>query len=56
MLEKDDKFCWNEQCQISFEILKTNISSAHVLRGPNWSGLFLFISSQMPQIKLWGLF
>jgi hypothetical protein len=33
LLAKEAEFCWNEQCQISFEILKTKISSAPVLRG-----------------------
>jgi hypothetical protein len=37
LLAKEVEFCWNEQCQISFEILKTKLSSAPVLRGPNWS-------------------
>ena len=37
LLTKDAEFCWNEQCQISFEILKTKLSSAPVLRGPNGS-------------------
>ena len=37
LLTKDAKFCWDEQCQISFEILKTKLSSAPALRGPNWS-------------------
>jgi hypothetical protein len=35
MFTKEDEFCWNEECQISFENLKTKLSSAHVLRGPN---------------------
>jgi hypothetical protein len=37
LLAKDAEFCWDEQCQISFEILKTKLSSAPTLRGPNWS-------------------
>ena len=37
LLKKDAEFCWNEQCQISFESLKTKLSSSPVLRGPNWS-------------------
>jgi hypothetical protein len=31
------EFHWDEQCHIYFEILKKNLSSAHVLRGINWS-------------------
>jgi hypothetical protein len=37
LLEKEAEFHWDEQCQISFEILKKKLSSAPVLRGPNWS-------------------
>jgi hypothetical protein len=37
LLTKDVELCWDEQCQISFEILKTKLSSAPALRGPNWS-------------------
>jgi hypothetical protein len=37
LLAKEVEFHWDEQCQISFEILKKNLSSAPVLRGPNWS-------------------
>jgi hypothetical protein len=36
LLAKEAKFHWDEQCQISFEVLKKNISSAPMLRGPNW--------------------
>jgi hypothetical protein len=37
LLSKEVEFHWDEQCQISFEILRKKLSSAHVLRGPNWS-------------------
>jgi hypothetical protein len=37
LLTKDVEFYWDEQCQISFEILKKKLSSAPALRGPNWS-------------------
>jgi hypothetical protein len=37
LITKYVQFYWDEQCQISFEILKTKISSAPALRGPNWS-------------------
>jgi hypothetical protein len=37
LLMKDVELCWDEKCQISFEILKTKLSSAPTLRGPNWS-------------------
>jgi hypothetical protein len=37
LLEKEVEFHWDEKCDISFENLKKNISSAPVLIGPNWS-------------------
>jgi hypothetical protein len=37
LLAKEAELHWDEQCQISFEILKKKLSSALVLRGPNWS-------------------
>jgi hypothetical protein len=37
LLAKEDEFHQDEQCHIYFEILKKNLSSALVLRGPNWS-------------------
>jgi hypothetical protein len=37
LLSKEDKFNWNNDCQVSFEILKQKLSSTPVLRGPNWS-------------------
>ena len=30
-------FSWNENCQQAFELLKKKLSTAPVLRGPNWS-------------------
>jgi hypothetical protein len=37
LLTKDVEFHWNEQCQISFEILKTKLSRAPSLRVPKGS-------------------
>jgi hypothetical protein len=37
LLAKDVEFHWDPQCQISFEILKQKLSTAPILRGPNWS-------------------
>jgi hypothetical protein len=37
LLAKEAEFHWDEQCHISFEFLKKKVSSALVLRGPNWS-------------------
>ena len=36
LLEKDAKFEWNEDCQRSFEELKTYLTIAPVVRAPNW--------------------
>ena len=35
-LEKDAKFAWNEDCQRSFEELKTYLTTTPVVRAPNW--------------------
>ena len=35
-LEKDAKFAWNEDCQRSFEELKTYLTTTAVVRAPNW--------------------
>eukprot|EP00253_Pinus_taeda_P026994 PITA_26994 len=37
LLTKDVLFNWNENCQQAFELLKNKLSTAPVLRGPNWS-------------------
>jgi len=37
LLAKDTDFFWDSHCQIAFEILKENLSTTPVLRGPNWS-------------------
>eukprot|EP00253_Pinus_taeda_P015001 PITA_15001 len=36
LLTKDCEFKWNPNCQLAFEALKTKISKAPILRGPNW--------------------
>ena len=35
-LEKDAKFAWDEDCQKSFEELKTYLTTTLVVRAPNW--------------------
>jgi hypothetical protein len=35
LLSKEFEFKWDDECQISFEILKQKLSTTHVLRGPN---------------------
>ena len=37
LLTKDVEFCWNDNCQIAFDTLKEKLSTAPILRGPNWS-------------------
>jgi hypothetical protein len=37
LLSKEAEFNWDDECQISFEILKQKLSTTPVLRGPNWS-------------------
>eukprot|EP00253_Pinus_taeda_P025248 PITA_25248 len=36
LLTKDCEFNWGPDCQSTFETLKTRISEAPILRGPNW--------------------
>ena len=36
MLEKDVKFAWVEGCQKSFEELKSHLTTAPIVRAPNW--------------------
>lgn len=37
LLAKDVNFSWNTHCQTAFQVLKERLSTALVLRGPNWS-------------------
>ena len=36
LLEKDAKFVWDEDCQTSFEELKAYLTTAPIMRAPNW--------------------
>ena len=36
LLEKDAKFAWDDECQKSFEELKTYLTTAPIVRAPNW--------------------
>ena len=36
LLEKDAKFVWDEDCQKSFEQLKAYLTTAPIVRAPNW--------------------
>ena len=36
LLEKDAKFSWDEDCQRSFEELKAYLTTAPIVRAPNW--------------------
>jgi hypothetical protein len=37
LLSKEAEFNWDDECQVSFEILKQKLSYTPILRGPNWS-------------------
>ena len=34
---KDAQFVWSEACQKAFDKLKEKLSTAPILRGPNWT-------------------
>ena len=36
LLEKDTKFAWDETCQKRFEELKSQLTTAPIVRAPNW--------------------
>ena len=36
LLEKDAKFVWEEGCQKSFEELEFHLTTAPIVRAPNW--------------------
>ena len=36
LLEKDAKFVWEKECQESFEELKSHLTTAPIVRAPNW--------------------
>ena len=36
LLEKDAKFIWERECQESFEELKYHLTTAPIVRAPNW--------------------
>ena len=36
LLEKGVKFTWDEDCQRSFEELKSHLTTAPIVRAPNW--------------------
>ena len=40
LLEKDTKFAWDETCQKSFEELKSHLTTAPIVRAPNWKQPF----------------
>ena len=37
LLSKDVHFHWDTNCQVAFQKLKDKLSSAPILRGPNWA-------------------
>ena len=42
LLSKDVEFQWTESYRSAFEVLKDKLSVAPILRGPNWSPLFIY--------------
>ena len=54
LLTKDAKFQRTESCQNSFEILKTKLSVAPILRGPDWS-LHFHISTNSSDTSIGGV-
>ena len=36
LLEKDAKFVWEKECHESFEELKSHLTTAPIVRAPNW--------------------
>eukprot|EP00253_Pinus_taeda_P015057 PITA_15057 len=40
LLAKDLDFCWTNDCQEALEVLKEKLTTAPILRGPNWALLF----------------
>jgi hypothetical protein len=54
LLVKDAKFCWDNNCQNDFEILKEKLSMAPIIRGPNWS-LPFHISTDASDTALGGV-
>jgi len=36
LLTKESKFHWNDECQVAFDKFKEKLSTAPVLRGPDW--------------------
>ena len=51
LLMKDAQFLWSEACQTAFDKLKEKLSTAPILRGPNWT-LPFHISSDASDIAI----
>ncbi|RVW31216.1 Retrovirus-related Pol polyprotein from transposon 17.6 [Vitis vinifera] len=56
LLVKDAKFAWNEKCQKSFEELKQFLTTAPIVRAPNWKLPFEVMcdSSDLAMGLFWG--
>ena len=37
LLAKDSEFIWSKSCQETLDILKNKLTTAPILRGPNWA-------------------
>ncbi|RVW80041.1 hypothetical protein CK203_055812 [Vitis vinifera] len=56
LLVKDAKFVWDEKCQRSFEELKQFLTTAPIVRAPNWKLTFEVMcdSSDLAMGLFWG--
>ena len=53
LLKKDTTFCWHEQAQESFDVLKRALASAPVISPPDYSRDFLlYVAASMETIGM----
>ena len=53
LLKKDTTFCWDEQAQKSFDVLKRALASASVISPPDYSRDFLlYVAASMETIGM----
>ncbi|RVW64137.1 putative mitochondrial protein [Vitis vinifera] len=55
LLEKDAKFIWDDRCQRSFEELKLFLTTAPIVRAPNWQLPFEIIRKCVPKEEQQGI-
>ena len=52
-MKKDTTFCWDEQAQQSFDVLKRSLASAPVISPPDYSREFLlYVAVSMETIGM----